>query len=383
MGDGEAAAGPPVGARTARRGDARTAHAYLGSFTSAGGHGITTASADPVTGELTALHHTGSAVADPSYLALGAGVLYAVSETTEGAAAAFSLARPERPAPLGGPVPVRGAGPTHLASAGGRLFTANYTSGSVSALPLRADGSLGGQARVRRHEGRGPVAERQEGPHAHAVAPDPSGRWLLAVDLGTDSVHVYDLRDGSQGPDQGPDGEGPLPHREVPLRAGTGPRHLVFHPGGARAYVINELAPTVTTCRWNAADGSLESLRETALLPTEPTGDAPAYPSALVLSADGRFAWAAVRGRDHIAVLALGADGDGMELVTAVPCGGHWPRDLALHPSGRWLYVANERSGDIARFTLDPASGVPAYAGSFPAPAASCVVFAPGAPEGS
>jgi 6-phosphogluconolactonase (cycloisomerase 2 family) len=279
---------------------------------------------------------------------------------------------------------VDGAAPTHVALGAGCLYTANYGSGTVSALPLRADGSLGGQVLTHPHTGHGPNESRQEGPHAHAVVPDPSGQWLLSTDLGTDSVWVYDLRGA---------GHRLRLHREVPLRAGTGPRHLAFRPspaegageardakegrrpGGSRAYVINELDTTVTTCRWDARNGALEPLGETRILPPEHTGAADSYPSALALSPDGRFAWAANRGADSIAVLALGTDGP-PELLTTVPCGGHWPRDLAVHPSGRWLYAANERSGDVTWFDVDPTDGTPHRAGSLAAPAASCVLFA-------
>ncbi|MBO8191868.1 lactonase family protein [Streptomyces oryzae] len=361
--------------------------AYIGSFTSAGGRGITTATLDARTGALTALHHTERAVTDPSFLALppGSGVLYAVSETDQGGAAALSLnGRPPSgdpgaphggtgpgPVLLGGTVPVAGAGPTHLAVTRDALYTANYTSGSVTALPLRADGSLGTRALTHQHHGRGPVAERQEGPHAHAVVPDPSGQWLLCTDLGTDSVWIYELP---------PSEAGLLLHGETPLRAGTGPRHLAFAPARPeqrnaprRAYIVNELDSTVTACHWHSDRGELEPLGETRLLPPELAAVAN-YPSALVLSPDGRFAWAANRGDDSVSVLAL-TSADLPEYVTSVPCGGHWPRDLAVHPTGRWLYAANERSGDVTWFEVDQVTGTPLLAGSLTAPAASCVIF--------
>ncbi|MGW7351119.1 lactonase family protein [Streptomyces sp. NPDC054784] len=341
--------------------------AYIGSFTSAGGRGVTTAVVAP-DGGLHPVHHTDRALPDPSYLAIRPGLLYAVCETESGTAAALSLADRDRPEPLGEPVPVRGAGPTHLALAGGRLFTANYTSGSVSALPLRADGTLGGQPSVHPHRGSGPDTGRQRGPHAHAVVPAPSGRWLLAADLGTDSVWIYDLEaDADAG------GGTVRPHGEVRLRPGSGPRQIAFHPAGRHAYVTCELDATVTVCHWDDAAGTLVPVAETPLVRPEATGES--YPSELVVRADGRFAWAAVRGQDHIAVLALGGDGGTAELVDTVPCGGHWPRGLALHPSGRWLYVANERSGDVTWFVPDARTGTPRRAGSVEAPAASCVVF--------
>ncbi|MEU9967328.1 lactonase family protein [Streptomyces malaysiensis] len=334
--------------------------AYIGSFTSAGGAGITVADVDDETGAL-GIRNSTDVVVNPSYLTLAPGgrILYAVSETDDGAVAALDVTQ-DPPSLLGEPVRVRGAAPTHLALAGGQLLTANYGSGSVTALPVLADGRLGEPASVLRHEGSGPHPERQRGPHAHAVTPDPSGGWLLAVDLGIDAVQVYAL-------------PGPRPHREVRLRPGSGPRHLAFHPRGDHAYVVNELDPTITACRWDAASGVLEPLGETRVLPDGT--DAETYPAEVVVSGDGRFVWAANRGHDSITTLALDASGDRMELVTTTPCGGHWPRDLTLDPSGRRLYASNERSGDITWFGIDPSTGVPHRGGSVPAPAASCVVF--------
>ncbi len=340
--------------------------AYIGSFTEAGGHGLTAAEVDPDTGALTPVHSTDEVV-NPSYLALSPSgdVLYAVSETEEGAVAAFSLADPARPEPLGPPVPVRGDGPTHLALAGPWLLTANYGSGSVSVLPLQAGGRPGTPAAVLPHRGGGPVTDRQAGPHAHAVVPDPSGRWVLSVDLGTDSVWrcAVDPVSGA-----------PSPAGETRLRPGSGPRHLAFHPRGDRAYVLNELAPTVTVCRWDAVSGTLEPVDETRVVPVG--AEEPIYPSAPVVSTDGRFLWTANRGHDSIATLALDAAGDSPALRGTVSCGGHWPRDLTAHPDRPVLYAANERSGDVTWFTVDAESGIPVRGGSVALPAASCVVLA-------
>ncbi|MFB6591783.1 lactonase family protein [Streptomyces diastaticus] len=340
-------------------GGTQTGRAYIGSFTAAGGAGVVTA-AVAADGGLTVLGATAE-VPDPSYLALGPGgdVLYAVSETADGAVAAFDPAGGTARL-LAAPAPVAAEGPTQLSVHGGRVFTANYGSGSVSVLPLRADATPAPAAHVLNHHGSGPHPQRQQGPHAHQVVPDPSGRWLVAVDLGTDSVRVHGLRDGML-----------TLHREIALRPGSGPRHLAFHPDGGHVYVLNELTPTVTLCRWDADSGDLLPVGEASVLSGAPAGDA--YPSEVVVSPDGRFLWTATRGEDVLSVLALDA-ADSARLLTTVPCGGHWPRDLALSPQGL-LYVANERSGDVTWFTVDPDSGTPAFAGSVPAPAASCVLF--------
>ncbi|WP_031086032.1 lactonase family protein [Streptomyces sp. NRRL WC-3549] len=346
--------------------------AYIGSFTSAGGYGVTAAAVDRDTGALTVLGST-DAVPDPSFLAVGrapatgAQVLYAVSETSEGAVAAFATDGDGAPRPAGPARPADGSGPTHLALAGEHLLTANYGSGSVTVLAVGGDGSPGPVLDVFRHEGGGPDPERQEAPHAHQVLPDPSGAWVLSVDLGTDSVRVCAIDPAT----------GALRlHTETALRPGTGPRHLAFHPSGRHLYVLNELEPTVTVCRWDAAAGALDPVGETPVLPEDAgTEDARSYPSEVVVARDGRFLWTANRGHDSISVLTLDESGEKPALAAAVGCGGHWPRDLTLDPSGQWLYVANERSGDVSWFAVDAGTGVPAHAGSIEAPAASCVVF--------
>ncbi|MGV9456662.1 lactonase family protein [Streptomyces sp. NPDC003635] len=333
--------------------------AFIGSFTAAGGPGIVAAAVDADSGALT-VRAGADDVPDPSYLALApdGGTLYAVSETTEGAVAAYRVDG-DKPELLGPPTPVSGSGPTHLGLYAGHVLTANYGSGSVSAVRVRPDGSLADAASaVLAHSGSGPHTPRQHGPHAHQVQADPSGRWAVSVDLGTDSVRVCTLVDGRLDV-----------HGEYALRPGSGPRHLAFHPDGSYAYVVNELTPTVTVCRWDAVDGSLKPLYEAQVLPGAPAGDA--YPSGIVVSPDGRFLWTATRGEDVLSAFAV--EGEGLRLLGTVPCRGHWPR--ALTEAGGFLYAANERSGDVAWFAVDPASGLPRYVASIEVPAASCVVI--------
>ncbi len=339
----------------------RRGRAYIGSFTSEGGPGIVVAAVDGASGALTPLGGM-DGLPNPSYLALSsdADLLYAVSETAPGAVAAHRVTE-DGLVPAGPPVPVLGSGPTHLGLFDGHVLTADYGSGTVTAVPLRADGTLAEAASgVLRHSGSGPDPERQQGPHAHQVQAGPGGRWAVGVDLGTDSVRVYALDAGV-----------PVLHRETALRPGSGPRHLAFHPGGRYAYVVHELVPVVTVCRWEAEAGELTPLGEVPLLPDTPEGDA--YPSGIAVSADGRHVWTATRGQDVLSVLVVDGDGGGLRLAETVPCGGNWPRAITV--SGRFLYVANERSGDVSWFAVDPETGTPRPGGSLAVPAASCVVL--------
>ncbi|MGI5479168.1 lactonase family protein [Streptomyces lavendofoliae] len=341
--------------------------AYIGSFTSGGGRGITVAAVDPDTGALTPRTSVDT-VTNPSGLALdpGTGVLYAACDTDPGTVAAFRTGPDGSLAPLGPAVDVAGSGPAHLSVAGGRLYTANYGSGSVSTFAVRPDGSLAGPPAVLAHHGSGPDAERQRGPHAHQVLTAPGGRWVLSVDLGTDSVRVC-AADPATG--------GLRVHEEAALRSGSGPRHLAFHPAGEVVYVLHELEPLMTVCRWDAAAGRLEPLTEVAI----DSGGAPAgervYPSVVHVAADGRFVRAAVRGAGTVLTFSLADGAEKPRLTSAVDCGGVWPRDLVAGPSGRTLYIANEWSGDVTWFHADPESGALRRGGRVEVPAAACVVL--------
>lgn len=138
--------------------------AYIGSFTAAGGPGIVTAEVDPGSGALTVLSSV-NAVQDPSCLTLAPDgrTLYAVSETADGAVAAYRVDG-DKPDPAGRPVPVDGSGPTHLGLFDGHVLTANYGSGSVTAVPVRPDGTLARSASsVLRHSGAGPHTPANRG----------------------------------------------------------------------------------------------------------------------------------------------------------------------------------------------------------------------------
>jgi 6-phosphogluconolactonase (cycloisomerase 2 family) len=218
---------------------------------------------------------------------------------------------------------------------------ANYGSGSVSVHPLDPTGAPGERTDLVTHDGHGVVPDRQDGPHAHMVSPDPAGTGLFAVDLGTDSIYRYQR-----------DPAGRLRQTaRVRTRPGTGPRHLARHPDGRRCFVAGELDPCVTAYDWDGAEGLTERGRVAAS-----RRDGHVQPSEIVVGPDGRFLYLANRGTGTVAVFAL--DGDLPRYVAEVSGAGDWPRHLAL--LGAHLYVAEERADVVAVFPVDPDAGVPA-----------------------
>lgn len=302
----------------------------------------------------------GPAATNPSYLALSSGgeVLYAALEIEEGGAvSAYSLDGDELR--LLGAQPTGGAAACHVSvdSSGRYVLTANYGSGSVAVHPINADGGMGERSDLVQHEGSGPNQERQSGPHAHMVVPDPSGEYVLAVDLGTDTVYQYHLEDGRLRPSGAASGP-----------PGAGARHLAFHPGGRFAYVVNELASTVCTLDLAAFEigGSTPTVASDVA--------AMSRPSAIRVSADGRYCYVANRGPDTLAVLAVSPDGEALQLIATVPTGGAHPRDFVLESD--LIYVANQHSDTITMLRVDHATGVPEPTGvALSTPSPSCLVL--------
>lgn len=293
-------------------------------------------------------------IADPSYVLYDPtrGVLTAVVEQEPAgrvASARFTVA--EGGSDVRDQTASGGAAPCHLAlhPDGSTLFVANYTSGTVGVLAVDADGRVAGSepTQVIQHAGAGPRADRQEGPHAHQVMVSPSGRWVLAVDLGTDSVYVYAYEDGRLSE-----------HGVVALAGGSGPRHLAFHGSGRYFYLLNELAWTVAVCSWDEDSGSGKVLTE---VPTRAEADRAkndrTWCAAIRVSADDRFVYASNRIDDTIAVFSVVEDGAGLEPVEVVPAGGAWPRDIVLSPDGTLLFSANQRSDSITVFRVDTETG--------------------------
>lgn len=354
---------------------------HVGSYTERTGRdGVHLLRGDPATGTV---RQVGSAAAgpEPSFLARhpGGRFLYAANELTEwegrptGAVSAFAVDGATGALTLLGRRASGGGAPCWVAidRTGRHALVANYVGGSVAVLPIGADGALGDATAVVRHEGpRGPDRERQDAPHAHCIVPDPTNRWALAADLGIDRIVVYrfDARAGTLAP-------APTPF--VALPPGAGPRHLAFAPSGEVLYVTNELALTLAAFRWDADAGTLAPIATLPLVDRRPPGEVTA--AHVEVAPSGRFAYASVRGTDELVVVALDAATGAPSLVQRVPTGGRWPRHFALDPSGRLLLVANQRSGTVTAFRVDPDTGRVTATGSVAeVPAPVCVRFARG-----
>ena len=304
-----------------------------------------------------------------SYVALSpdAKFLYATAEATDGAVAAFAVEGEKLR--LLNTEASKGKGPTHLAVAAGRanLLVVNYGSGSTTALPIKADGSLAPSTSSIQHVGTGPNAGRQAGPHAHGVYLHPKNGRAYVADLGTDDIFIYkfDAEKGLLTPNKPKSGR---------VTAGEGPRHLAFHPNGRFAYVNTEMGLNVVAFTVERNGG----LKEIQSLPTLPEGaDKKGVSTAeIFVRPDGKTLYVSNRGHDSIAVYSIAQDGK-LTLLQHMLGTPAAPRGFGLSADGRWLVCAGQKSGTMNAYRIGRDGKLTDTKQSVEAPAAAAIVFVP------
>ncbi len=345
---------------------------FISAFAGGEQSGIHAFTFDPRTGGLTELHRT-TDVQHPFFLAVSPDqrYLYSIHAETFGGkepeqVAAYAIEGRSGRLTLLNRQSTRGTASCYLEvdATGKTVLVANYSTGNVAALPVRADGSLGEAASFFQHAGSSVDPARQKGPYAHCFVVSPDNRFALAADLGLDQILSYRLDAATAGltPNEPPFAKTP---------AGAGPRHLTFHPNGRHVYVINELQNSVTLFDYARESGALTERQTIPTLPADFTGTS--YCADVKLTPNGRFLYGTNRGHDSIAVYAVADDGK-LSLVANEPSLGKGPQNLLVTPDGAWLLCANMPGHNVAVFRVDPESGRLTAAGepvSLPSP--SCI----------
>ena len=334
-------------------------HVYFGSYTGAQSKGIYRARFDPATGKLTE-PQLAAETRNPSFLAVHPTerFLYAVGEVNDtqgkraGAVNAYAIEAKTGNLTALNQQTSGGTGPCHISvdATGQCALVANYGSGSIAALPIRADGSLGEAATTVQHTGSSVNPQRQAGPHAHFICPSPDNRFALTADLGLDKVLVYQL--------DAPTAKLATNNPPFAIVAhGAGPRHLAIHPNGKFVYVINEMALTVTTFSYDTARAALFEEQTVSTLPDNYTATAKDSCAEIAVHPSGKFVYGSNRGHDSIAVFAVDAKNGKLTLIQNESTQGKTPRHFAIDPSGRWLLAENQNSDSVCVFAIDAATG--------------------------
>jgi 6-phosphogluconolactonase len=347
---------------------------YIGTATRRAGEGIHVGRWNHESGTLSEGRIAYEAIS-PSFLAVTrhrkVPLLFAGHQTApnSGALSGFRI-DPAGDLKLLNTLPAAGADFVHLAldHTEGCLISPNYGKGSILSCKVAPDGHLSGFVSQIQLTGHGPVASRQASPHAHGVAISPNNRFVYINDLGTDRIFIFKLHAATA----------ELVANDPPflaMAAGSGPRHLAFHPNARWVYSINELNSTITFLHWNSTSGALSIVADTPTM--LPGGDvANNRAGEIAFDARGRFLYACNRGAaEELLTFSVGPDGR-LNFISRLQTAGKEARHFIVSPDDGYLLVAEQFSNEVAVFARDRHTGVlkPTDA-SYPVDSPSCIIF--------
>ena len=370
---------------------------FVGTYTDGGSKGIYSYRFDESSGKLSSLGVAAQA-SNPSFLAVAPGgkFLYAVNEVHDykgaasGGVTAFEIDHKTGKLAQLDEVASRGSDPCYISfdRSGKYALVANYTGGDVAVLPLLSDGRVAEASSVLNDTGAlGPNKDRQDAPHAHWIEASARNRFAYVADLGLDRVLIYkfDATKGTLSP-----GEPVLAAAKAKAKAktgasdgyaffsatlapGTGPRHVAFSASGDFMYALGELDSTVTVFA-NDAKNTFRSIQKISALPPAFSGKNDA--AEIAVHPSGKFLYASNRGDDSIAVFTIDRMSGKLRFTQRVPSGGKTPRNFKIDPQGARLLVANQDSGNIVEFHIDKATGMLKSMGEVAqVPSPVCLVF--------
>ena len=330
---------------------------YVGTYTGPKSQGIYSFRFNPASGATT-VPELAVETRNPSWVTVDAAhrFLYAVNEVGDyqgqksGGVSAFAINRQTGKLDLLNEVASRGADPCYVSldGTGEFVLVANYTSGNIAVFPVQADGRLGEATAFVQHRGSSANRERQEGPHAHMISVSRDNRFALVADLGLDELLVYrfDPVRGFLTPNNPP---------LAKVRAGLGPRHFAFSPDEKFLYLISEMGSAITAFTFNHASGALHEIATVSTLPADFKGHNDC--AEIAVHPSGRFLYGSNRGHNTIAVFSIDPPSGKLTPVEHVSTGGKTPRSFAIDPTGSYLFAANQDSDSIVIFKIDRVTG--------------------------
>nr|WP_294994843.1 lactonase family protein [uncultured Sediminibacterium sp.] len=328
---------------------------FVGTYTSGKSKGIYVFRFNSQNGEVQWVSSTDSAT-NPSFLAVSpdGSKLYSVNETggdQPGYLSSYDFDQATGQLYYINSQPSGGDHPCFVSvdKTGKWVIVGNYTGGNLAALPLDKEGGLLPYAQLIQHTGSSVDKTRQTKPHVHATFFSPDDKYILAPDLGTDKVMLYQFN---------PTQKKPLKPAAMPFAAsapGSGPRHLDFHPNQRFVYVLEELSGTIKAYRYN--NGFMTGIQTIATHPADYTGQPGS--ADIHVSPDGKFLYASNRGdENNLAIFAIDPQTGKLTAkgYQAVPGAG--PRNFIIAPNGNFILVANQKTNNIVVYKVDKATGM-------------------------
>ncbi|WP_411254103.1 lactonase family protein [Neobacillus niacini] len=321
---------------------------YIGTYTKGESKGIYSFKLDTARKTLVDIK-LAATLENPTYLAISENRQYLYSVMKKdgfGGVTAFSIEENGELAFINDQAQ-EGSSPCHVSvdSSNKYVFSANYHKGTVESHLLDAKtGSIEPVVSSIKHEGSGPDP-RQEKAHTHYAGLTPDEKFLAVVELGTDALISYKVNE-----------DGTLEKANLlPVKAGSGPRHLAFHPNGKYAYIMTEFSSEVIVLNYHPENGHFTEKQYISTLPEDFKENNQG--SAIHISKDGRFVYAGNRGHNSIAVFSVNEETGELSFVERTSTEGDWPRDFSIDPTGKFVVASNQESGNLVLFSRDENTG--------------------------
>ncbi len=187
-----------------------------------------------------------------------------------------------------------------------------------------------------------PIQQIKTDDNAHAVVSDPSGKFLFVPHTRPNKIFQFRVDPTS----------GKLSSNEPPFlsrKANTGPRHLWFHPHLNVAYGSDEQGSSISSYTLNPESGTLSLVETVSSLPNgfaggNSTSDIEVHPS-------GKFVYIANRGHNSIAVFAIDAADGGLTFLEHAAV-DPVPRSFNITPKGDFLIAAGQQTSSLKVFRI-------------------------------
>lgn len=338
---------------------------YMGEF---GGKGIAACVLNTDTGRMKVLGMETNCQ-NPNFLVMDSKsqVLCAVNEDGEKAWLSSYRIREDHTLDFLDQISIPGKAPCHLSmdAAHKQVFYADYESGEVGMVRLRNGGFFGRILSIVQRKGHS-VDVRQREAHPHQVFVQQERNRILVPDLGTDEIAVYRN-----------EGEKLVQQSSIRVRPGDGPRHLVFHPHKSYLYLLCEIENVIYVLE-ETADGKWKELERISLLGEDTKGRY--LGGEIAVTGNGKYLLACTRGwglrkeeEGKLLIFSILDSGRLEHKKTATSKGCH-PRMFTLADKERFVLMANQYSGNLVSFRMNPQTGALAVCDEILLPGAACVI---------
>jgi 6-phosphogluconolactonase len=204
-------------------------------------------------------------------------------------------------------------------------------------------------------------------PHPHGVTLSIDNRFAFACDMNADRLMAYHF-DAQKGK------LAPATPAVIPVKGG--PRHMAFRPDGRFAYVVSSASSQVTTFAYDAKSGGLKSVQTVSTVPESFEGKNTA--AELAVHPSGKYLYVSNRGHNSVVLFTIDSDKGTLTYVEEQGTGGKTPRHFALEPSAKHMAIANQESDTVLASRVDAGNGRLKPSGVFAQVAApACVRFLP------